>query len=72
MKEEPDEKLFDLHRETVSGRDGQAARFCMTAEENACVFLTENTTGIEGERLYSAIYLPRKKSSRCGSYMVKV
>lgn len=61
-EEEPDEKLFDLHREQFPGED--RLLFLYDSEENASVFLTENT-GTKAERL---LHLLRKKRADAELY----
>lgn len=58
-EEEPDEKLFDLHREQFPGED--RLLFLYDSEENASVFLTENT----GIRKQSGYYIYYEKTNRC-------
>lgn len=57
-EEEPDEKLFDLHREQFPGED--RLLFLYDSEENASVFLTENT-GIRKQSGYY-IYYEKKRT----------
>ena len=57
-EEEPDEKLFDLHREQFPGED--RLLFLYDSEENASVFLTENT-GIRKQSGYY-IYYEKKRA----------
>lgn len=64
-EEEPDEKLFDLHREQFPGED--RLLFLYDSEENASVFLTENT----GIRKKSGYYIYYEKNEQMQSYMVK-
>lgn len=64
-EEEPDEKLFDLHREQFPGED--RLLFLYDSEENASVFLTENT----GIRKQSGYYIYYEKNEQMQSYMVK-
>lgn len=64
-EEEPDEKLFDLHREQFPGED--KLLFLYDSEENASVFLTENT----GIRKQSGYYIYYEKNEQMQSYMVK-
>lgn len=64
-EEEPDEKLFDLHREQFPGED--RLLFLYDSEENASVFLTENT-GIQKQ---SGYYIYYEKNEQMQSYMVK-
>ena len=64
-EEEPDERLFDLHREQFPGED--RLLFLYDSEENASVFLTENT----GIRKQSGYYIYYEKNEQMQSYMVK-
>lgn len=64
-EEEPDEKLFDLHREQFPGED--RLLFLYDSEENASVFLTENT----GIRKQNGYYIYYEKNEQMQSYMVK-
>lgn len=64
-EEEPDEKLLDLHREQFPGED--RLLFLYDSEENASVFLTENT----GIRKQSGYYIYYEKNEQMQSYMVK-
>lgn len=64
-EEEPDEKLFDLHREQFPGED--KLLFLYDSEENASVFLSENT----GIRKQSGYYIYYEKNEQMQSYMVK-
>lgn len=65
-EEEPDEKLFDLHREQFPGEDRLLFLYD-SEEENASVFLTENT----GIRKQSGYYIYYEKNEQMQSYMVK-
>ena len=60
-EEEPDEKLFDLHREQFPGED--RLLFLYDSEENASVFLTENT----GIRKQSGYYIYYEKNEQMQS-----